>query len=264
MAVSNESIRFFLRLLKEKHAALITEIDSLLKALVLSDANTKTVQNNSALRAADDLARCLSSNDRPNWLLTLTSYLQWYRDNGNTPEASYTHVKHIISIDQALKEHVWQTSDNDNSYDFEAIYRRFYNESRLQVLFDELVTTIEKIMDSGEIDSKRLSSLLDKLTATIKKNKSNSYFSIMNTWNFIISLLKNYLWEELTNIPALGTLLTALLNTIKEVDSELASIHKQIANDIKSQCDTDFSLLTYESRGLLQLPDPASKVQVIV
>lgn len=131
-------------------------------------------------------------------------------------------------------------------------------------LFEKIISILTDIHDSGEVDSVAMLKALGKVIATIKKCKDGSYFSLNSAWEFLLSFLKNYMWEELSKLPILGSAMEALEKTIKETNEEMFKLHTQVQNEMKSTVEREirvlankstFDFITYNKGGHL-LPDP--------
>ncbi|MCG7539214.1 hypothetical protein [Pseudoalteromonas sp. OF7H-1] len=152
----NESVNFFMRVVKERHKDLITNIDKLYISLVSENKEEKVTANEVALDSANTLSSFLSESDTPHWLIDLKSRLNWYvanhakHNNGNK-----VLIDKLIELNHQIHNHKW-TLDHEptnDSYNFDEIYERFKSASKLPELFDILIDTLEKMIASGEIDS---------------------------------------------------------------------------------------------------------------
>ncbi len=78
-----------------------------------------------------------------------------------------------------IESQQWDFADSslNAAVDFTAVYTEFYRESRVPELFDELVEELNRIVDSGEVDSLQAIKSLERLIATIKKNARGDFFS---------------------------------------------------------------------------------------
>ncbi|MFA5017974.1 MAG: hypothetical protein WC504_10545 [Methylobacter sp.] len=261
---ANDSVQFFLRLVKEKHQRLIETSEPLLKALASEDPNNKMACATAMLGAAKDLQVLCSSNDVPSWLMQAIKFVTAYTSG---QWSAYDLLKNFISIKTSLENYQWVFDVNpETAFDFDLIFEHFKKESRLPELFDLIIQILEEIKLSGEIDSVIMLRSLEKVIATIKKSKDGSYFSVNSAWEFLLNFLKNYMWGELFNIPLLGTALEALEKTINETNEEMFKLHqlvqeemsKTVENEIKVLKDkSKFPFIAYDKSGHL-LENPAS------
>jgi hypothetical protein len=242
---TNDSLELFLRLISERHAALISESQSLLLTLAGEDLSQKKLVAKSALQAATDLRAHLSNNDVPQWLNKIIDFLNPFI-NGSWSSSDL--LKNFIHVKTLLDGHRWVfEQDAETAFDFDSIFDHFKNESRLPELFDQIIRLLEEIESSGEVDSVTMHRALGKVISTIKRSKDGSYFSLISAWEFLLSFLNNYMWGELSKLPLLGTALEALGKTIKETDEEMFKVHKQVQDEMVRTVTAEVKALTNKS-----------------
>jgi hypothetical protein len=266
---TNESIQFFMRLVKEKHQRVIDAAEALMRALSGEDLNKKKEVAKATLQAAQDLRAIISNNDVPGWLNNSISFLQRFVDGQWT---AFDLLSHFIPNKALLETHSWVFQESaETAFDFDSIFEHFKKESRLPDLFNQIVKILEGIEASGEVDSVTMLRSLGKVIATIKRSKDGSYFSLNSAWEFLLSFLKNYMWGELSKVPVLGTALDALEKTIKETNEEMFKLHQQVQEEMNRTVEaevkflknkSEFQFITYDRGGHLlanpttrQLPD---------
>ena len=235
--VTNASAELTIRLITERHAELVKCIDQM--QTVFSDNNNeaKVKLANQALDKVTTLRESLSSQDRPPWLEPLASSLDRYCKrpaDGNTR----THV--MTTIAQAWTPlHNYAVKFVDDSsvkpFDFDGVYDKYFKQSKLPQLFDELVEQLDKIIASNELDSRKIAHALTLLAATLKKNRNGSFFSLICTWDFTRSYTKNVLWEAIDECPGLKVFTKALRKTMEEMDTEMQTLHKNVKEDLHTQ-----------------------------
>lgn len=242
---TNESLQFFLRLIKEKHTALVSAAHVLLINLAGDDPNQKKARAKMALQAATDLQAVLSNNDIPQWLKDTVNYLTYFT-NGQWSSSDL--LQNFIAAKALLDSHKWVfDQEAETAFDFDAIFEHFKKESRLPELFDEIIRLLEDIESSGEVDSVTMHRALGKVVSTIRKSRDGSYFSLLSGWEFLLSFLNNYMWGELSKLPVLGTALEALGKTIKETDEEMSKVHRQVQEEMVRTVTTEVKALTDKS-----------------
>lgn len=242
---TNESVQFFSRVVQEKHSNLVSSARELLRVLADDDSAAKKRSAESLLQNAYDLRAVLARNDIPDWLNQTIAYASNFT-NGDWSATNF--VEYFVKAKQALDTHHWQFDQEANiAFDFDSIFEHYKNESRLPELFDDIIRLLEEIEASGEVDSVSMLRALGKVIATIKKCKDGSYFSLNSAWEFLLSFLNNYMWGELSKLPALGTALEALGKTIKEADEEMFMVHKQVQDEMVRTVTADVKALTNKS-----------------
>ncbi|MEC8966790.1 MAG: hypothetical protein VX894_15955 [Pseudomonadota bacterium] len=268
----NASVQFHMRFVKEKHKELVESLNDLVTHLVGEKIEQKKSKAEIALSKSNDLKASISQQDTPDWLPALTNALHHFK----TGTWNQSHlINHLINNQKIIKEHVWVFDNpSQQAFDFDAIFEHYKSESRLSDLFGEIISILEQIQSSGEVDSVSMMSALGKVIATLKQNKDGSYFSINSAWSFLISFLKNYMWAELSKIPVLGTAMEALEKTIKETNEEMYKVHNSVQESMKEIVEREvkglenkssFAFVSYDKTGLqLQLSAPRSEIDANV
>lgn len=262
---ANESLQFFLRLIKQKHHALTEAANNLLRALAGEDSNAKKNAAKAMLQSAQDLHAILSNTDVPTWLSDTINQLPCFI-SGHW--SSFDLLSNFIARKNALDRHRWVFEENaEIPFDFDSIFEHFKKESRLPDLFDEIVRLLEDIQNSGAVDSVTMLRALGKVISTIKRCKDGSYFSLNSAWEFLLSFLNNYMWGELSKLPVLGSALEALEKTIRETNDEMFRLHTQVRDEMTRAVEEEvkvlankssFLFVAYDKSGHL-LPSPQSR-----
>jgi hypothetical protein len=248
----SESIAFFLRFLTERFQIFRQRFDALVGAVSSHNPEQKVEGCRAALAALNDLKSAMSSKDQPTWIAPLEAKLHWYIQNSKHNDAGHVLMNTIIAVSPAIQSQAWDLASPTGAepIDFDAVFNRFYKESRLAELFEELVRQLQQIVDSGEVDSLKVLRALERAAATIRKNIRGSYFSTAGTWEFTVTLFRNYLWELLSGIPALGSLLKSVRKTMDDLDSEMARVHDEMRKELRSQISADLPMLEYKPKAL--------------
>jgi len=252
----NNSIDFFLRFLDERFDIFKRSLEALKEMLVRNDANQKIEACNSTLSTLETLKEAMSTTDRPVWIGKIeTAIRQFIQRHQHYTDAGVTLINAIIACSPQIASQKWDfsESDEDKPVDFDAYFQKFYDESRLPELFEKLVGHLQTIVESGSVDSNRILKQLQKLINTIKRNARGSYFSVHATFDFAISLLKNFVLEYINNIPVLGETLRAVLKTMEELEQEFEIVQQKTKDDVLDKLQTDLPILGYTPRGVILL-----------
>ncbi len=241
----NQSVEFFLRFLREKHQLFISSINELFANLVDENKDSKKLAAENSKEAAIVLKNNLSDQDVPGWLQQSIKSLEWYLRNLNTSGANNNLLKRLIGIQSEMNNHQWkfELSNDTLAFDFDSIYEKCKNESKIDELFESIITLLQKIISSGEIDSIKTMSVLEKLIATLKKHEKASYFSINSMYDFLLHLMKNVLWAQLESLPVIGPITKGLKKTIEETGIELEGLTAKMKSEMIIRYETEFKLL---------------------
>lgn len=260
---NNETVKFYLRFLSERFGAFRTVLDRFLIAITLENRKQKLDAAQNVMNSLNELKGALSEEDYPSWIATLEGILSWYQNRAETiNDAGLKVFKTIMQVYPAIEAQKWNVTDStaNSAVDFAAIYQEAYDNSRVSELFNEVVIHLEKIIESGEIDSLTTIKTLEKLIATIRKNAQKDYFSTRGAWDFTQIFVKNLSIEILENIPGIKHLFKALTQTMSELDSEMIQVHDQIRNKVKESVAEDLPMLKNRS---LVLPEAEMEEEAV-
>lgn len=256
--MSNDSTKMFMNVVNERHDQYKARLDGLLDALSNNDQAKKLEACKALNDVSQSLASVLAEQDRPGWLKrTITSTSEYARKNKNPQSiasgSSWALLQDLMNLRQAAMAHLWSFKDSDEAaYDFDAVFQRARDNSNIHELFDSLISSLEKMLNEGEIDSVRANEALWKLISTLERNKKGSYFSTIASWQFARSFVKNAIWTSLDEVPVIKPIKAAFEKTLKDMDIEVESVHKEISEELKQRFEiTPVESLTYDSNPLL-------------
>lgn len=268
----NSSAEFHLRLVKEKQTRVNQKLENFVSVMVRENLDQKYICAKSLLEASKELKGIIAVEDQPSWLNGLTTLLERFVEKNLKQEQT---IDWIMKSRHKIVTYQWNfESSSGKAFDFDSIFEQYKKESRLPDLFDEIITILENIKASGEVKTIAMFNGLSKVIATLKQSKNGSYFSMNAAWSFLINFVKNFMWAELSNVPGLSSLITALKETLGEMDKEMTKLHidleKEIDNQVSAEikgfhCSGSFSALSYGSTGeiIKQLPDPSSFDEIV-
>ncbi|MGI1669966.1 MAG: hypothetical protein K6L74_06515 [Neptuniibacter sp.] len=256
--VSEASVVNHLEFIENKHSELINEFQALLSDLVGTSKDNSKKKVKELYLTVKNFQGMMSEKDHPDWLGELHSALA---NNVGLVDPKFGElINELALISEQIINHEWILDhDSEDGFDFDAIYEKYRSESRLSELFREIIKILEKIKSSGQIKDLEMENALCALIATLNQNKDGSYLSINTTWEFVINLLRNYLWAELSRIPVLGPVLEALEKTIRETHAEITKLHSDVQNRIEDEVyvgvkafkeKPDFGLVSYDRKGI--------------
>jgi hypothetical protein len=253
----NQSLDHYIRAFNERFAVFRNQkIDKLVLQMVDNDIPAKVDACKKAHTALVDLQNMLSEPDRPAWLSALSQGLSGVIANPADQGSVRNMINCLVSNIPLIKAQKWDfTADaGGEPVNFDDVYRKYYDQSRIPELFEEMIAKLQEIVDSDEVDSVRALRSLEKLIATIKKNIKGSYFSTVQTWGFASAFIRNSLWELLSDLPIAGSVVKGLKATLDEVDAEMADLQGRMKADLDSQTKQDLPALEFKPKPTLALP----------
>jgi hypothetical protein len=244
----------FLRSVNQRFGDFKARLGELLDLLVMGSDEDKLAKAKETLDVATTLQSVLSPQDQPQWIGPVIGSLRSYiRSNGHVAHAPNLVTTIASNFDRAVN-HKWAFAHSDDQgFDFDGVFRRHESESQIPELFDKLVELLEKIVRCEELDSRKVIHTLETIIATLKRNRNGSYFSVVCTWNFTATYLKNIAWNTLLEIPLLRIPVKALRETMDQLDKEMEKVHENTQADLHNQLHAEFPVLVYRAPPI---PEP--------
>lgn len=239
---TNNALKIFEDALKKHHTNLLESLEGLIRTLPTNNQDGNIVYAKRALDESNYLSNMLHDNNKAEWAFQLDRGLSNFIQNPNkfAPDLNIN----LMSLIPQIKNHTWiHLLEETDPFDIDSIYRKYRDESNLPALFDKIIELLGNISESPEIDSRSLLQALEKLISTLKKNKNGSYLSIQSAWQFLKLFLQNYIIGELEKIPALGTLLVALIETTNELHDEFIQVSETVQNKAKKEFEEEIKSL---------------------
>ena len=216
-------------------------------------------RQSSAKAAKDSVARIvemLHQSDRPEWLPHLFDKLNIATQH--TTDANGVEAVHVIAsqLFPKLQQHQWHMGSEEDAlgFDFDAVYERYRDDSRIPYLFYEIVKTLKAIVATDGVDSVRAIRELNNIIATLHRARKGSYFATRGAWYFVVTWFKNSGWELLGSIQVAGSAAKGLRKTLEDANQEMKEMHDKIQAELESQISQDFPRLQYEQPELPRLP----------
>lgn len=234
------------RLVRERHAQLQATLRELDLAIVLENREVKIAKARAASDALSALKSTLAVGDQPAWIRSLERELNRYIGGAaRDQESGRKLVDAFMKLRPAIDSQRWSfAADDAGAIDFASVYDHYYSQSRIPDLFDQLVTQLEQVIASGEVDSVKTVEALERLIATVRANARGDIFSAYWTAQFSRAFLRNFLIAVLEEIPGLKTLVKALKETAKELDTEIDNTQSlanvQLVEMVKSALPVPF------------------------
>jgi len=258
------SVDFFLRFLNERFRDFLKSRESFLFSLAGDDRAQKVKSAQRFLDSLRDLKSAMATNDHPGWMGPLEQKLNWYCGiKAEQPDAGLQLLQVLFATQPAIDSQQWNPENLNapSAIDFAAIYGEYYRSSKVPELFDQLVTHLQAIIESGAVDSIQTIRALEKLIATIRRNARGDYFSTRGTLEFARVFLQRLTVETLESIPGIKQVVKALRQTMSELDIEMLHVHDEVKKRLTTDIRVDLPMLEYKPRGL---PAPMIDVDVEV
>jgi hypothetical protein len=242
------SSQLWLNSINSKQAELKQAVSEFLANVTGENAKQKEDCAQMARQRVHEIRSLLAPGDVPSWLQTAINIF-------NAPRPNYPInqlLRDLIPLIALINSFVWSSSsfDENTGIDFDQIYAKHKAENKIESLFDNIIDAIQKMIDSNSIDSVKILRALEHLIATLKRSKAGSYLSMMAGWDFLQSLFRNWIFEQIKSVPVLGPIISALQVTMAEMDSALDQMHQNMSKEVQANYNTKVPMLTYTRFGL--------------
>jgi hypothetical protein len=240
------SIDAFIRTIDEKFVDFKTKVRNFYLVVASNQFQLREERAKAALLAAQTLSDYLSRPDQPPWLNQFIGALQTFVNSPSSNGAQEYIIDTYGQFYAGVLTHRWSfTPAHDIAVDFDAVFEKVKAESRIAELFDKIIEILEQIIKTDLIDSRKITATLEKIIASMKRNRTGSFFSIIGTWDFLKRFMENAAWKTASKIPGVNILSDALHETIKEYEEEMQNVYKRIAKETSEATKVEFQALDY-------------------
>lgn len=244
--MSNSPEEFFLGNLKVKYNSVKDAVETFIYDL--TSGKLAEDVSDPAYWAIARLCDMLRMEDRPSWLQSAQRYFDGIKNDRRIHNRSQDIFKIATEIYPEMINHSWDFSEASSlEFDFDKIYQQHRDEQKIPELFDQVAEWLEKIIESGEIDSIKVSNQLNQIIQTLRKSKNGSYLATFGAWGLTTRWLYNSGWELFGEIPIAGALVRGLNITLKEADEAMKSMNEGMQQDFETNILAGFPKLEYHS-----------------
>ena len=242
----SESTKLLQRLISERNEVMRAAISYFIKTISLENRDSKIAAARSCEDAVESLCSILARNDRPQCILSLKAILKSYiNQSANDIDIGQRTIEALVGILPSINQQEWHFLDQESpAVDFQAVYREFYDGSRVPDLFEQLINQLQQIIDSREIDSVRVLEALNTLIATVRRNSRQDVLAAYGTIGFAKTFLNKFLWAVLDEIPGVKVISKAIRETINELDDEFTDMQtrasERVADLVKERMPAGF------------------------
>jgi len=249
--MSSNSQSMFARTINEHTNALRASVEQCIRQFFSPSANDRRSSAETAFASAERLKAMLIAADRPAWLVELASNLQIAIQH-HSNENSIAALQAIAILQPRLKSHQWDIAQLEATghFDFDAVFEKCRKECRITELFDEVIEWLQKIVESDDVDSRRMVQELEQVIATLKKSRTGSYLAQRSAWSFLKTWMHHSKWEYLTKIPLIGPLMKGLHKTLEDGDKRMVELHEAMQAEVEAKIIKDFPMIAYSPIAL--------------
>lgn len=242
----SESTKLLQHLISERHEVMCAAISYFIKTISLENRDAKIASARSCEDAVEGLCSILARYDWPQWIPSLKGILHSYiQQSANDIDIGQRTIEALVGILPSINQQEWNFLDQESpAVDFQAVYKEFYDSSRVPDLFEQLMNQLKQIIDSREVDSVRVLEALNMLIATVRRNSRQDVLAAYGTIGFAKTFLNKFLWAVLDEIPGVKVFSKAIRETINELDEEFKDMQtkasERIANLVNARMPVGF------------------------
>jgi len=250
----------FRRAVHERYHDLKRFLDQLLAEFGLArnvDATTGLAKQ--AYQQAQALRLILPKDHQPGWLAQIQDALRAFCENpqnrDNASRLNKTIAKHWAAMDTQK----WEFEEGPTPFDFDGVYNKYFSQSKIPELFDELIGLLEQVLSETDedgryvINQRHAVETLRTLIATLKKNRQNpSHSTLVFIWRASRLFVENTLWKALQEYTVLKVLIPVFQKTMQELDKQVIAVDKKTKEEVKKAVSVELPMLEYHSYALLE------------
>lgn len=247
--------KFLVTTVTAKHAEANQAVDRFLQTLISSgDANTRLAAARDAISAVSVLQGVLHEDYRPNWIAQMLGNLKQFESYHQRASGVQAAKLVATSVYPEMLAHRWSFADSQPAgYDFDRVFEQARDANAIPELFDEIVSCLQQIVDSGAMDSIRMVRELQALIATLKNARKGSYVATRHAWFFLVEWLKNTGWEAFGDIPVIGAAVRGLKTALEKTNTAMERMHDDVYTQTIASVHADLPRMAYDPP---KLPKP--------
>ncbi|WP_321394108.1 hypothetical protein [Emcibacter sp.] len=249
--------------MRKIHGELVRALEGFSLVFCTENKEKKLAHAKAVLEVLKNLRGVFAVPDLPAWYGPVENAFRNYVQHGQAE-------KHAVTIFNLLAKHLAEIRATDwievalrtgNNENFDKIFERSWHDSNLDELFVRLTRSIEKIIETDEVDSRKILKELERLLNIVRGMNQGSYFSVICTSQFINAFLKNFAFEELDKVPVLGSASKAFKKTLEEISTKSQMLQDSVGQELKEEylipgpTDKDIKSVTFEKRKALPAPE---------
>jgi len=230
---------YYYNSLDDKHKRLVRAFDPFFTSLNSPQKEARLSSTKAVFDNANALSEQLAPADRPQWLTALIQACNLYIEKTNKNQSVTSELRLIIGSEKSATDHSWEAARSNLSplLDFDEILERHRNNEVVNLLFDQLIESLEKIIDSDELDSRRATEDLERLIATLKKSKKGTFQAQVFSFDFAKGWVKNFAIEWVKDTKVAKVAHAAATKTVDELDITFDEARQEIQAVIDSARD---------------------------
>jgi hypothetical protein len=267
--VTDTQAAYIMALLKERHSAVKRTFDALLNAYATGDQNQVVAANEQLRGALGQLRAVIAAEHLPDWFKDLNTNAERYANgHANGLPIWRAHLDSALRNASLLNAETWTFSEQEEVlFDIDAIVDKARQDHNIVALYERVIQSLDALLRSGEIDSIKAVTDLERLIATLRQAKSGTFSSQIFSWQFARRLVPNIISAYVKRSNITGPLIDAIEQTASELDISLGAAKDQIGDGILAAAANALrtgtsASITHEAILFLESPNPDEEASI--
>lgn len=243
----NTSERLFANRINSLHRELLAGMNAVETAFAAINFAGIERYCNAVEKTTEKLLFHLAASDHPAWLGELVTMTSSYKSAlasarkekgaqttaSDLSPANQSLFKELLALIPKVEAHSFSAAHSGSLLNVDEIVDEYIVNNRVNELYGEVVTALREIIDTGEVDSVRVTTDLHSILATLENAKDSPFYSKVFTWKFVARFFKNFGGEYLSESKAFA----AFRKTCNELDLSIDSSLDNIAKKLDAVAD---------------------------
>ena len=220
-------------LLEEKLNDIRSQFEVLFDALTSDDRAYIFEQNLSLLKLVVDLRRVVANKNWPECFSNLLETCQIY-DNSSQKgfEIWKIHHRRLALNRENVLSFRFSVDVVEPILDFDEIIRKAEENSKVNELFDRIISILVSISEPGQIDSFKACQDLDRVIEMMRRSSNSSLDVKIMSWSFVKSFVPNLFSAYIKESSIAGPALSAFEKTAEDLGISLVEAKRNIGEEV--------------------------------
>jgi hypothetical protein len=184
----------------------------------------KDAANNFA-QSYESLGEIFPEDMNPSWLRRVGNHARHFANDAENFAKVKNLIVQVMKARDLIASYDWNyDSTEDETPDVSAILEEEVIEKSVDDIFDKLIKQLSDIVEDDRLDRDRAYEDLIVVLRMLKKARSGNVVDKIVSWEFVKRLLPNIFIQIAKSTPILKQLVSAVDETLQEMDSSLAEV----------------------------------------
>ncbi|ULQ60128.1 hypothetical protein K7I13_02045 [Brucepastera parasyntrophica] len=227
----DHAYKMFYKRLSELQSIILENLANCETSLVTDNVSEKKRVITKLFSNVSELYK-LCNTDSPEWLVSLVSICNKLLSSLSNTQNRKELLEFIVLNRDNIKQHDWFDTGTNEDLNFETMYKKYKNESKVPELFDKMVQTIDNAFRNESLNLNNTEKPLKKLLSVIRTNMNKSFCSDEIIVSASVFLLKELSACSGDSAPEVKSMLNVLFTSAIEIYDTVSEIRKKIEQEI--------------------------------